>query len=670
MLPDPVIVGGASHVGAALRRELARLGGSCVVFDRRTPTASGPAVHADLLVDDVALPPGPVVLALGLSRTPPLRAWQAVEVALATARLLPALAGRRVLLLTPARTVEPPLDVVLPWVDPVLRCAAEPCPAARVAPLGAALAGATGDAQLLASAVQELLVTSVVPADLLTVVRVGELFGPGLPGPLEELVHRALAGLSPRPGTVGPLLHVDDLAAALAADPPPGVLFAGLGPLPAPADLVHDELARCGVLPAGPLPAPTDVPDAPALLALLGCAEPAGVRLERQLRAAVRARAWSPLPPLAESVPVVLPPRPERPDLVAQRCATALQTGVLRHGGPWTGRLEGRLHEELALGDDRVVLVTGSGTAALRLGTVALAGPARPGDVAVLPSYTFAATAEVLRELGFRLRFCDIDPGTWTMDPDALRRALAPGDVRLVVSVDALGCPADLVALQAVAAGAGVPLLADSAPSLGGRVAGVPVGGQADAHAFSMSFAKVVSAGGAGGALVLRAEQVDRLRAPVDWTRAALMTEPSAVVALDLLDRLEELRRRRGEVAAVYEELLAGVPGVRAQSPRPGDRHALVHWAARVPGRDALVVALAAQGVGTRAYYTPALHRHDWAGGAEPVRLPETERLVDEVLALPMSSELTRQRAEEVAVRVRETLLAQGARERLEAVTA
>lgn len=410
--------------------------------------------------------------------------------------------------------------------------------------------------------------------------------------------------------------------------------------------------------------------EAPGLRALLGWDEPAGARLERQLRETVRTLAWAPLPPLPEAVPVVVPPRPERPDLVAGRCALALQTGVLRHGGPWTRRLERRLHEELALGDDRVVLATGSGTAALRLGIAALVGPARPGDVAVLPSYTFAATAEVLRELGFRLRFCDVDPQTWTLDPEVLRRALAPGDVALAVGVDALGCPADLVALQAVATAAGVPLLSDSAPSLGGRLGGVPVGGQADAHAFSMSFAKVVSAGGAGGALVVPAELLDRLRRPVDWTRSALMTEPSAVVALDLLERLEDLHARRRAVAAVYAELLSGVPGVRPQGTRPGDRHALVHWAARVADRDGLVVALAAQGVGTRAYYTPALHRHDWAGAAEPVRLPVTEQLADEVLALPMSSELTPHRAEEVAFRVREALLARGAGERLEAVTA
>ena len=86
-----------------------------------------------------------------------------------------------------------------------------------------------------------------------------------------------------------------------------------------------------------------------------------------------------------------------------------------------------------------------------------------------------------------------------------------------------------------------MPLVADSAAAVGARHQGRPVATQAAAHAYSLSFAKVVSAGGSGGALALPADAVERLRAPVDWLRSVPMVETAAVAALDLLADLDLL---------------------------------------------------------------------------------------------------------------------------------
>ena len=246
------------------------------------------------------------------------------------------------------------------------------------------------------------------------------------------------------------------------------------------------------------------------------------------------------LPAFSPPLPVVLPPRPRRPDLVAARTQACLDTGRVK-GGRWATELAARLRDELTLPDDSALLLTASGSAALRLAVQAIAGPVRPGDVAVLPSFTFAATGEMLAQLGYTLRFCDVRPDTWTMDPDSLAAALADGDAAVVVAVDALGAPADYTALTKVCADAGVPLVADSAAALGARHQGRPVATQAAAHAYSLSFAKVVSAGGSGGALALPADAVDRLRSPVDWLRSVPLVETAAVAALDLLDDLDLL---------------------------------------------------------------------------------------------------------------------------------
>ena len=149
-------------------------------------------------------------------------------------------------------------------------------------------------------------------------------------------------------------------------------------------------------------------------------------RLDRTLRSFVTGLAADRLPAFSPPLPVVLPPRPRRPDLVAVRMQACLDTGRVK-GGRWATELATRLRDELTLPDDSALLLTASGSAAVRLAVQAVAGPVRPGDVAVLPSFTFAATGEILAQLGYTLRFCDVRPDTWTMDPDSLAAALAGG---------------------------------------------------------------------------------------------------------------------------------------------------------------------------------------------------------------------------------------------------
>jgi dTDP-4-amino-4,6-dideoxygalactose transaminase len=324
---------------------------------------------------------------------------------------------------------------------------------------------------------------------------------------------------------------------------------------------------------------------------------------------------------------------------VVARQQEALDSGAVKHGNRWTAELTERLGKELALDDGHRVLVTASGTAALRIMVAATVGPARLGDAAVLPAYTFPATAEVLRQLGYALRFVDVDDDTWTLDPAGVRQAVGQGGVRLVMAVDTFGNPCDYATLHAVCDPAGVPLLADSAAALGSLHDGRPVAAQADAHAYSMSFAKVLSAGGAGGALVLPADAAERVLAdPAGWTRSELMNELHAVVAVDQLAILDDLVRRRSEVVAVYQAAARRLP-IRHQSVRPGDRHSWVHWVARVHDRERVIADLAALGVHTKPYF-PALH-----GG-----LPVTDALDAESLALPLSSEMTVEQAERVVV--------------------
>lgn len=251
--------------------------------------------------------------------------------------------------------------------------------------------------------------------------------------------------------------------------------------------------------------------------------------------------------------------------------------------------------------------------------------------------------------MGYELVFVDVDSETWTMDPGSLERALGACRADVVVSVDALGNPAPYRELSAICRDAGVPLIADSAPSIGARYGGQPVGNQVPVHAFSLSFAKLVSAGCDGGALVLPLGT--DLEAGGNWVRSSLMSELSAVVALDQLGHFEQLLDRRRSIAAVYTSLCGRLDGLLPQCTRLGDSPSLVHWAARVlPPRDRDVIQrqLLLDGVQSKPYYSPGLHEL-LPGRLAPGGLPVTEELTREVIALPMSSEMTVEDARLVA---------------------
>ena len=548
------VIGSAGFLGSAVVERCRTRGRDVVAVDRYAdlcaPVSGVTTLRADLLTDSMAdvlseLHPGPVALVAGNSDPRAVRSWQLVlDNAVTTARLLRVLDERRVVLVSsvevygtapgPQREDTAPQlplddDALRAWNADAIAVARQPCPPWRVEELCRRLADSDPSGRwvyAMAKRAQELLVADMVSADRLTVFRVANLFGPRQDRVVAKLTRRALAGLPLEVvDTRRTFLAVEDLAEAIAADPPAGVFNAGAGCLGLVeiAQLVLDELGidrdlRTAAPPAGDA---VGVVDTSRFQALTGVGSS---HLRGSLRSFVRRLRAEAAPPHGPSIPVVVPPRPEHPELLADRIQQSLWTGSLK-GGRWTAALTSELRARLELPDSLTVLPTSSGTDALRLATIAVAGRAQPGDVAVLPSFTFAATGEYLAMLGYRLRFCDVRPDTWTLDPARLDEALAGGDVRVVVAVDALGSPADYDGVMAVCRRHGVPVVADSAPSLGGRSQGRPLGSQADAHAFSMSFAKVVSAAGQGGAVVVPDARPSSASAPTSTGLAPRRSE-------------------------------------------------------------------------------------------------------------------------------------------------
>lgn len=690
-----VLFGGSGFIGSAVAAALLSSGRDVAVVDRRPPPADlvGRGARwsaADVLTGELpALPDGDVTITLGSSDPRPRWPWTlAVDNAVATARLLPLLADRTVVLLSsvevygsaaaPLRENTPPalpwtVQRIDEWCDEAIALAAAPCPPWRAAHVGRRMAAADPTGRwtyALSKLAQERLLLRV-PGAQLTILRLTNVIGMGQERFVCRLIRRALAG---DPLTVTlvtrSFVSVGEVARIVAGGLPPGVYNVGGEPVPL-LSIAEEIRALCGTAP----PVVTRPPAAADSCGIVdsGRLARAGYPIapaRSHLGQMVEALRAAEHPVFEPALPVVIPPRAAFPDQVAARQQASLWDGQVKYGNRWSGELERELACALGVagehrrgsgngqraGNGPGVLAMASGTAALRAVIVALAGRAAPGQVALLPSFTFPATAEVLLQLGYRLRFVDVDDRTWTMDAELLRSELAAGAARLVVCVDTFGNPCDYAALQQICHRAGVPLVSDSAASLGSRARGVPVATQADGHAYSMSFAKVLSASGAGGAAVLPADAVATLqRDPANWCRSEMMDEPHAIYALDQLPVLADLVRRRNRVAAIYRAGLSGIPGLVPQEIRPGDTHSFVHWVMRVPrppGRDALQQSLLDLGVQTKPYFR-ALHLTALGNGE---RLPVTERLDTEVLALPMSSELTEEQAESVVMAVRHCL--------------
>ena len=683
--PSPVVlVGGSGFVGAAVAGVLTAAGREVTIVDRRPPSfganeAGVRWLECDLLTDDGDLPEGEVVLLQGNGNPRVRWPWTlALDAPLATARLLERLRGRKVTLvssvevygcasgtLTESTEPELPLDdaALAEWCEEAWRLARRPCQPWRVADHCRALAEADPPGRWvygISKRAQELLLRAHLEPEQLTVLRLANTFGVGQERVVTLFTRAALRGqpLVVTEGVERSFLAVEDVGRALLADLPVGAYNLGHPPVPLlwVAETVQELLGSEVPITTRPRPE-SDSSGAVAAEALQGVGFSL-TPLREGIADFVDRFSEETVPVFSPPLPVVVPPRSPRPDVLADRQQQVLWSGVVKHGNRWTRALEAEMRECLELPDEAMLLLTTSGTEALRLAVAGTVGPAPSlGATALMPSFTFPATAEALIQLGYLVRFVDVDEASWNLDPAALEAALGEEpEARVVVAVDTFGNPCDYEALDEVCERFGVTLIGDSAAGLGSRRDGRPLATQAAAHVFSMSFAKVISAAGAGGAVAFR--ERPRWSEEAGWTRSALMDEMHAVAALEQLEMLEELVERREEVARLYEEAIAGTPGIAVQRVAAGDRHSRVHWvmgAAGAEHAERLRGRLDDLGVGTGNYFR-ALHLK--SRGPSPDLLPITERLHDGAVALPMSSELTPEQAQGVAAACAEALAA------------
>lgn len=290
-----------------------------------------------------------------------------------------------------------------------------------------------------------------------------------------------------------------------------------------------------------------------------------------------------------------------------------------------------------------------------------------PGDEVVTVANTFIGTAEAILLNGARPVFVDVEPDTFTMDPQRVERALSPR-TRLILPVHLYGHPADMKAINEIAGRHGLPVLEDAAQAHGAEADGKRAGALAHAACFSFYPAKNLGAwGDAGmvvsddGTFVARVRELAnhgetrKYEHRVAGTNSRLDTLQAAVLRVKLR-HLDQWNQERRERVAAYTSALAGESSVVLPRERPGARSAWHLFTIRSADRDRLKARLQREGIATAVHYPKPLHLQPAleALGGRVGDLPVSERLSGEVLSVPLYPEMPLEAVALVAAEVRD----------------
>jgi perosamine synthetase len=306
----------------------------------------------------------------------------------------------------------------------------------------------------------------------------------------------------------------------------------------------------------------------------------------------------------------------------------------------------------------RHCVAVNSGTSALHLTLMALGFG--PGDEVIVPSFSFAATANVVRLVGATPVFVDIEPGSFNLDPDAVAAAVTPRTVA-IMPVHLYGLPARMDRINEIARQNDLAVVEDAAQAHAAAIDGTPVGTFGVAGCFSFYPTKnmhsleggMISTADAHFARTLRLLRnqgmEQRYQNEIVGANTRL-TDVAAAIGRVQLARLPEWTEQRRANAAYLNEHLEGVIVPEVE---PGYRHVYHQYTIRVAGdRDAFSARLKELGVGSATYYPTPIHRLrpflDEDGRVGDWKLPETDRAADEVLSLPVYPALTQDQLDRI----------------------
>ncbi len=309
----------------------------------------------------------------------------------------------------------------------------------------------------------------------------------------------------------------------------------------------------------------------------------------------------------------------------------------------------------------RHAVLTSSGTAALWMTLKALG--VKAGDEVLVPAHTAFPTVEAICFGEATPVFLDVDD-TYTLDPADAAKKITSRTVG-IIPVHIYGHPVNLTRVQELASRHGFWLVEDCCQSHGAAWQGKKVGSFGRAAAFSFYPSKNLTVMGDGGIVVTDDDEVaSRCRRLRDHGRLnkdvhsevgfnLRFNDIQAAIGRVLLRRLDAMNERRRQLAARYTARLKDVPlGLPAE--QPDARHVFHLYVVRTDRRDALASFLREREIQTGIHYPVPCHRQPAVEHLNPPALPRTERIVREILTLPLSSGHTEEEIDRVAAAIRE----------------
>lgn len=342
--------------------------------------------------------------------------------------------------------------------------------------------------------------------------------------------------------------------------------------------------------------------------------------------------------------------------------------------GPMVSRFEVMAAQYLGL---KHAIGVASGTDALIIGLRAIAlglfdrSFFKQKDEIITTPFSFIATAEAITRAGARPVFVDIEPDSFNIDPDKVRKVLTKNSVGLL-PVHLYGQACSMAKIKKIAKVNKLFILEDCAQSFGASYGSKKLGSFGDAAAFSFFPSKNLGAFGDGGMVVVKKKRIADLakilrnHGQTNQYQAGYFGYNSrldsiqAAVLLAKLKHIDELNQKRIKIASYYEQAFGKISEIKTPAPSAGvlslgGKHIFHLYTIKVPAkiRDSLARHLNAQGIGARVYYPVGLDRMPIFKQAKvPYSLKNTEAAAKEVLSLPIYPFMGKDKVEFVADRV------------------
>lgn len=339
-----------------------------------------------------------------------------------------------------------------------------------------------------------------------------------------------------------------------------------------------------------------------------------------------------------------------------------------------TNEFEGEIARYL--GTDRYVITTSTGTNALHLALDTIG--VGPGDEVILPSFTFVATAQAIAMCGGTPVFCEVDPDTFLMDIEDVKKKITP-NTKAIIPVHYAGRPCDMDTLMKIKEETGIRIIEDAAHAFGTYYHGKKIGSFGDITCFSFDSIKVMTCG-EGGAVITNDQSFDDLSRKKrllgidrktmhvsDWKKRSWiydvptlgyryhMSNINAAIGLAQIKKVDDFIARRRELCNLYDKELADVEGIKTM---PGGYEDITPfmYVIRVKNgkRNQLKDYLMAHDIESGISYIPCHHFSLFQN--EKNNLPITDGIFEEILCLPMHYELSDNDIKEVVRNIKEFL--------------